>query len=497
MQPSPEHVRVVIVGAGFAGLGALIRLKQEGHEDVRVLERADAVGGVWRANRYPGAACDVESHLYALSFAPNPGWSRRFAGGAEIWRYLQGLVERFGLAPHLRLGEEVTEARWDAARARWRLVTTAGAMTADVLVAAPGALSEPRLPDLPGRDAFAGQAFHTAAWPDGLDLRGRRVAVIGTGASAVQVIPAIQPFVRRLTVFQRTPVWVLPRRDRRIPGRLRRLFARVPGVRAALRLRLYAWHELLGLPFRHPALMTPVEAYCRAYLRWHVKDPALRRALTPTYRFGCKRLMLSDDYYPALVQPNVEVVPGGAVAVRPGGVVGADGAERPADVVVYATGFHVTDFPFAAQVFDAEGVSLATRWAGRPQAFLGTTVAGYPNLFLLGGPNTGLGHSSVLMMFEAQIEHLVGALAHLDATGAAALEPLAAAQAAFVAEMDRASAGTVWVAGGCASWYLDAEGRNAALWPYGVGAFRRRVACFRPEPYRFLPQPAPVDAVPA
>jgi len=494
VQPLPEHVRIAIVGAGFAGLGALIRLKQEGFEDAVVLDKADAVGGVWRANRYPGAACDVESHLYALSFAPNPDWSRRFSPAEEIWRYLRGLVERFDLGRHLRMRQEVTEARWDPEAVRWRITTASGEMTADVLVAAPGALSTPRLPDLPGRDTFAGQAFHTAAWPDGLDLRGRRVAVIGTGASAVQVIPAIQPLVARLTVFQRTPVWVLPRGDRAIPERLRRLFARVPGAREALRQRHYAEHEMLGLPFRHPALMAPVEAYGRAYLRRHVKDPALRRALTPDYRFGCKRLMLSDDYYPALTARNAEVVPGGAVEVRPHGVVGADGTEREADVVVYATGFHVTDFPFARRLLDGTGRPLAEEWAGSPRAYLGTTVAGYPNLFLMGGPNTGLGHSSVLMMFEAQIEHLLGALRHLDATGAAALEPTPEAQAVFVAEMHRASADTVWVAGGCDSWYLDAEGGNPTLWPYGVRAFQRRVARFRPEPYRLHPHPVPAYA---
>lgn len=495
MPPLPSRTRVAVVGAGFAGLAALVRLRQRGYRDVVVLERAEDVGGVWHANRYPGAACDVESHLYTLSFAPNPGWTRRFAPQPEIQAYVRSLVPRFGLAPHLRLGCEVLEARWEAATARWRLVTSAGTLETDVLVAAPGGLAEPRWPDLPGLETFEGPVVHTAAWPEDLDLAGRRVAVVGTGASAIQVVPAIQPLVAHLTVFQRTPPWILPRRDRPIPPWRRRLYARVPALRRAVRLGLYARHELLGLPFRHPWMGRPAEWLARAFLRWHVRDPALRRALTPRYRIGCKRVLLSDDYYPALVRPNVTLVPGGARAVRPRGVVGADGREHAADVLVAATGFHVTDTPFAERIVGRDGRSLADVWNGSPRTYRSVAVAGFPNLFLLGGPNAGLGHSSVLLMTEAQVEHLLGALDHLGATGASALEPTETAQAAFTAWIDRASARTVWVAGGCASWYLDAEGRNSTVWPRGVGAFRRTVTRFDPSAYRAIePVPSPAHA---
>ncbi|MDT0632372.1 NAD(P)/FAD-dependent oxidoreductase [Rubrivirga sp. S365] len=493
MPDLPAHVRVAIVGAGFAGLATAIRLTQEGEDDFVVLERAHEVGGVWRENRYPGAACDVESRLYELDAAPNPDWSRRFAGGEEIGAYLRGLVGDFELGPHLALGTELEAARWDEDAARWRLDTSRGALTADVLVAAPGALAEPRLPDLPGLDTFEGPAFHTAQWDESVDLDGQRVAVIGTGASAIQVVPGIQPRVGRLTLYQRTPAWVIPRRDKALSPRVRRLLRRVPLVRKALRGSLYVHHEALGFVFRHVSLARVAGHVLGLHLRRQVKDPALRETLRPDDTLGCRRVLLSDDYYPALTQPNVEVVAGGAVEVRPGGVVGADGVERPADVVVFATGFYATEFPFAEHLVGADGRTLGEVWGASPKAHLGTTVAGFPNLFVLQGPNTGLGHSSVLLMAEAQIEHLVNALAFLDRPDVAAVEPRPEAQAAFVADVDAQMERTVWLSG-CESWYLDETGRNAALWPGGVGAFRRRVGPFDESEYRLHPAPAPVHA---
>ena len=488
------HVHVAVVGTGFGGLAAAVRCLQQGVTSLAVFERAAGVGGVWRDNRYPGAACDVPSHLYAFAFAPNPEWSTRFARQPEILAYLEDVADRFGVRPHLRLEHDVERLAWDDDAAVWRIATSRGGWTADVVIAAPGVLAEPKMPDVPGLETFAGPAFHTSRWDRSLSLAGRRVAVVGTGASAVQVVPAIQPEVERLTLYQRTPPWVIPRKDRPL-GRAAALYRRAPRLQRAARGWLYATREALGVPFRQPWLARVVGRVMGRHLRRQVGDAGLRETLRPGHTLGCKRLTLSDDYYPALTRPNVEVVPGGVAEVRPHGVVGADGVERPADVLVLATGFHVTDFPLTRITVGRDGRSLAEVWGGSPRAHLGTTVAGFPNLFLLQGPNTGLGHSSVVLMIEAQVEHAVAAVAYLDAHRLAAVEPRPEAQAAFVAEVDRRMADTVWTSG-CRSWYLDETGRNSALWPGSVGSFRRRVAPFDPAEYRLRPavRPAPADA---
>ena len=488
--PRPDHVRIAIVGTGFGGLGAAVRLLQEGHRDLVLFERAETVGGVWRDNVYPGAACDVRSHLYAFSFAPNPDWSRQFSRQPEIQAYLQDVAERFGVLPHVRFGHEVTEAAWDDDAARWRIATTGGVTTADVLIAAPGALAEPRVPDIPGLGDFEGAVMHTARWDDAVEIDGRAVAVVGTGASAIQVVPAIQPRVGRLTLHQRTPAWVIPRRDAAISDRVRRRLRDRPGVQGAVRRALFGFHELNGLPFRNPRLAAGVERVMAVHRRRQVPDPDLRRRLTPDYRLGCKRILLSDDYYPALGAENVTVT-GALARVLPRATVDAEGAERPADVIVLATGFHVTDLPFARRVVGRAGRPLSEVWGPSPSAHLGTTVAGFPNFFLIQGPNTGLGHSSVVLMAEAQIEHTLGALRAMDERSLAAVEPRAEAQAAWVAEVDARAAGTVWTTGGCASWYLDETGRNSALWPGSVPAFRRRVEPFEPSEYRLRPAAPP------
>lgn len=490
-QSAPPHFRIAIIGSGFGGLGTAIRLRQRGLHDFVVFERAEDVGGVWRDNRYPGCACDVQSHLYSFSFAPNPHWTRRFSPQPEIWEYLRRCAAEFGILPHVRLGHEVRHASWDDGAARWRLETSRGAFSADVLVAAPGALSEPRIPDLPGLDTFHGPVLHSARWDERVSLEGKRVAVVGTGASAIQIVPAIQPIVRTLVLFQRTAPWVTPRRDRPIGPRLHAALERLPSLRRAVRGALYGFRELFGLGFRHPWLNRLLERVALAHLRRQVADPALRAKLTPTYRMGCKRILVSDDFYPAVTRPNVTLVDHRVVAVRPRAVVAADGAEHPADVLVLATGFHVTDFPFASGIIGRGGRTLAGVWGPSPREHVGTTVGGFPNLFVLQGPNTGLGHSSVLLMIEAQIEHVLGALRHMDAHGLAAIEPTPEAQAAFVAAVDRDMARTVWVTGGCRSWYLDETGRNATLWPGSIASFRRRVAPFHPAEYHGRPAAAP------
>ena len=467
------HAHVAVIGTGFGGLGVAVRLLGAGLHDLVLFERAESVGGVWRDNTYPGAACDCESHLYALRDAPNAAWSRRFARQPEIRAYLETVATAHGVRPYIRFRHDVTAAVWDDRAALWRIATSGGDWTARVLVSASGALAEPRIPALPGLSAFAGPVVHTARWDPDVALAGRRVAVVGTGASAVQVVPEIQPLAAHLTLFQRTPAHVIPRLDWAHGAALRR----VPGLRALVRAALYAQHEAIGLLYRVRPLATLAERLARWHLARQIAAPELRRRLTPPDRFGCKRVLLSDRFYPALAQPNVTVA-GAAASVRPHAVVDAAGVEHAADVLVLATGFRVLDLPIADRITGRAGRTLAEAWAGAPQAHVGTTVAGFPNLFLIQGPNAGLGHSSVVLTIEAQADHVVGAIHAMARARAIAVEPRADAQAAFVADVDRQSAASVW-ASGCRSWYLDAAGRNAALWPGSVGAFRRRVAPFR------------------
>ncbi len=482
-----RHVRVAIIGAGFGGLGAAIRLKQRGIDDFVVLERAGDLGGTWRDNSYPGCACDVPSHLYSYSFAPNPDWPHSFSGQAEIWDYLRRCAEDFGLLAHLRLRHEVLEAAWDAGRGRWEVRTSAGALTADVLVAAAGPLADPAIPDLPGLDSFRGTVFHSARWRHDHDLTGRRIAVIGTGASAIQFVPRIAPSVGRLHLFQRTAPWVIHRRNRRI-GRLEhRLFRAVPASQRLLRTGLFLVQESSAAGFLHPRLMGVAQRLALHQLRRRVPDPELRAKITPRYRLGCKRVLLSDGYLPALNRNNVQVVTEPIAAVEPDGIRTGDGALHEVDTIILATGFHVTDAPIARRIRGREGATLAETWRGSPRAYLGTTVAGFPNLFLLLGPNTGLGHTSVLLMIEAQLRYLLGALDHLASTGVTAIEPTALAQQRFADAMDRRMAGTVWTAGGCRSWYQDATGRVSALWPGTTVRYRWRLRRFDPAAYAVVP----------
>jgi cation diffusion facilitator CzcD-associated flavoprotein CzcO len=477
------HVRVAIAGTGFAGLGTAIRLQQAGMHDFLVFERAGEVGGVWRDNTYPGCACDVESHLYSFSFAPNREWTRAYAPQAEIREYLRGCAERFGILPHVRFHHELQQAAWDDHAQRWQLETSRGRYTADLLVAGVGALSDPAIPRLPGIDRFQGKAFHSARWDHQHSLDGREVAVIGTGASAIQFVPAIQPRVGKLSLFQRTPPWVLPRNDHALDGLLRRILRSSKLACLAMRGQIYARRELLALLLLHPELSRLPERWARAYLERSIADPVLRDKLTPRYRLGCKRILISDDYLPAVAQPNVDVVTSEIAEVRERSIVTRDGVERPVDTIIYGTGFQVTEMPISHRVRGRDGRTLAESWRGSPQAHLGTTVAGYPNLFLLQGPNTGLGHTSVITMIESQIEHVLNALAYLDRSGMASVEPRPEAQAAFVADVERKMHGTVWTAGGCNSWYLDATGRNSTLWPGFTFTFKRRVERFAPAEY--------------
>jgi cation diffusion facilitator CzcD-associated flavoprotein CzcO len=486
-----EHVRIAIIGTGFSGLGMAIRLSQEGIRDFTLLERADDVGGTWRDNTYPGCACDVPSHLYSFSFAPNPEWSRTFSPQPEIWDYLRRCARDSGVLDHVRFGTDLLEAAWDDAAQRWRLETSRGALTADVVVSGVGALCEPKLPDIPGIDRFAGTMFHSARWNHDHDLAGERVAVIGTGASAIQFVPQIQPVVGRLHVFQRTPPWIMPRTDRPITDLERAIYRRLPIAQKAMRAGIYWSRELLVLNMRHPRQMRwLLRRIALAHLERQVPDPELRRRLTPDYEIGCKRILLSNDYLPSLTRPNVELVTDPIAEVRERSIVTRDGTEREIDTIICGTGFHVTDLPIAERIRIRDGRTLDEVWDGSPQAYNGTSVAGAPNLFFLLGPNTGLGHTSVVFMIEAQIEYVLGALRHLERMGGATIEPRPEAQQAFVDEIERMGRGTVWTSGGCQSWYLDRHGRNSTLWPTFTYPFRRRLLAFRPEDHRVLaPRP--------
>jgi len=484
-RPLPAHVRVAIVGAGFSGLGMAVRLLREGERDLVVLERADSVGGTWRDNNYPGCACDVPSHLYSFSFAPNPDWSRAFSRQPEIRAYLERVADEFGLRPHLHLQTDLVAGSWDDRALLWRLETSRGPMTADVVVSGCGGLVEPAMPDVPGLDAFAGPSFHSARWRHDVDLSGRRVGVVGTGASAAQFVPAIQPSVGHLVVFQRTPPWVVPRRDRPYPELQKRLFRRLPALQKAARSGQYWFREWNLLVFTGKGrLRTFFEGEARKHLAASVPDPVLRARLTPDYAIGCKRVIVSNDYLPALAQPNVTVVPGGIVEVRPHGVVDAHGVEHELDVLVYGTGFHVMDIPLAHRLTGREGRTLAEEWAKTgAEAHRGTTVAGFPNLFLLLGPNTALGHSSVVFMIEAQITYVAQALRALRASGLRALEVRRAAQEAYNAALQARLDTTVWNQGGCRAWYRDADGKNFTLWPTHTFTFRTQLSRFDGEAY--------------
>jgi cation diffusion facilitator CzcD-associated flavoprotein CzcO len=488
---APDH-HVAIVGTGFGGLGLAVHLKRAGIEDFVLLERAGDVGGTWRDNTYPGCQCDIPSHLYSFSFAPNPSWSRLFPLQEEIEAYLRDVARREALLDHVRFHHEVVGAAWDADAALWRLDTSQGPLTARVLVAAQGGLSDPVIPDLPGLERFQGAMFHSARWQHDHELTGERVAVVGTGASAIQFIPHIQPKVAKLTLFQRTPPWIMPHPDREIRSWEKRLFRALPFTMKLFRAAIYAFFEARVLPFtKWPDLMKVGERTAIRHLERQVPDRELRRKLIPRYRMGCKRVLMSNTYYRALAQPNADVVTEPIHEVRERSIVTADGVEHEVDTILFGTGFHVTDLPMGRWVRGADGRTLEDVFAGSPQGYLGTAIAGFPNLFTLTGPNTGLGHNSIVYMLESQFAYVVGALEAMRRRGAVAVEVRPEVQAAFNAEVQERMRGTVWVTGGCASWYIDRNGLNTTLWPGWTWRFRQRTRRFDEDSYRFVPARVP------
>ncbi len=467
----------VVVGAGFSGIAAARALRLEGHGEPVVLEQAHALGGTWRENTYPGCACDVPSHLYSFSFAPRPNWTRAFARQAEILSYLNDVVDREGLRPLIRFGVRFEGADWDATTCTWAVRTSTGPLRTRVLVLGLGPLNRPQLPEVPGLNTFQGRSVHTARWPDDLDLTGQRVAVVGTGASALQIVPAIAPQVAHLTVFQRTPAWVLPRRDRPLPAWRQRLYARLPWLQKLHRGLLYAAYEARGLEMLGNQLARRLGTrWALRHLARQVPDPALRARLTPTYALGCKRVILSDDFYPALTLPHVELVTQALTQVEPEGLRTADGQMHPVDTIVWATGFRI---PRGAElpIRGRGGALLDTTWSPVPAAYLGCSTPGFPNLFVLLGPNTGLGHNSIVYMAEAQVEHMVRALGPVRARPGLAIEVRPEVLARYQQALEARLPQTIW-ATGCKSWYLDEHGRNSTLWPDFT--FRFRAAARRP-----------------
>jgi cation diffusion facilitator CzcD-associated flavoprotein CzcO len=477
--PLPDHVGTVIVGAGFAGLCAAIKLAEAGYGYL-ILERGEDVGGTWRDNSYPGCACDVPSHLYSFSFSPNPDWHHSFSRQPQILDYLRGVARDHGLLPHIRLRTAVTAARWDDTTSRWTVETDRGSLTADRLVSAMGPLSAPSIPAIPGIETFRGKAFHSAAWDHDHDMTGENVSVIGTGASAIQFVPHVQRAARHMTLFQRTAPWVLPRRDRRYATWQRRLNHILPAVQRAVRAQMYLFREFVLIGFLKPEILAKVERVGIRHLESQVSDPALRAKLTPHFRLGCKRVLMSNDYYPALSADNVDVVTDSIVEVRPRAVVtqAADGSrtEHPTDTIVYGTGFRVTEPPAAEMIWGSGGRRLADIWSADGMSALhGLTIAGFPNLYFLVGPNTGLGHNSIVLMIEAQVRYLVELLAAADRAGAGVVEARAPVQRAYNAGLQRKLQGTVWDVGGCQSWYLDKQGRNTTLWPTFTFLFMKQL----------------------
>ncbi len=495
-EPPVRTPDVAIIGGGISGIGAAIKIREAGLGEVLILERAGELGGTWRDNTYPGCACDVPSSLYSFSFAPNPEWTRIFAHQPEIQAYVLDIADRHHVRDVTSFATEVVDARWDAARQRWVIDTTTGRVVARFLVIAAGPLHEPVYPDVPGIERFTGPAFHSSRWQHDLDLAGRRVAVVGTGASACQFVPEIQPVVGSLTLFQRTPAWVIPKPDWKIGHLERRVLRRFPGLQR-LR-RAFVW-SILDVAIFGAQKAGRARRWGNPLGRWNIaraiEDPDLRFALTPTYVLGCKRPLLSNTYYPALVKPNVTVVPHGLREVREHSVVDARGVEHEVDTIIYGTGFHVTDLPIAQRIHGADGRSLAEVWDGSPEAYLGTSISGYPNAFMLFGPNVGT--TSAFTMLDAQLGFVTDALTRMRDQGLASVDVRPEVQEAYNRKVRKAMEGSVWTAGGCTSYYLDQRGRNASAWPWTMTTLRRRLRRFPLADYRTTPAESVPDESPA
>lgn len=485
-RPVDPSQHVLIVGAGFAGIGLAIRLLRAGIETFTLVEAEGDVGGVWRDNSYPGAACDVMSHLYSFSFEPWPGWTRQFARRDEIQHYLRRCFEKHRLRRFTRFETKLVRGEWDEARGLWIAHTEGGErIEARVMVSGVGTFGRPQIPEIKGLEGFSGPVMHSARWDHSARLDGRRVAVVGTGASAVQVVPELAAIASKLTVFQRTPAWIPMKPDRDIGPIERALYAHLPAAQRLQRERIYWTNELLGATaFIHaPRMRRLGERLALKHMRSHISDPALREKLTPRYEMGCKRVLPSNTFYPTLALPHVELVAEGLAELRGDTLLGDQGTAREVDAVVFCTGFQIVDQPAPFALYGRDGQDLRTRWEREARAYLGTTVPGFPNLFIITGPNTGLGHNSMVFMMEAQFEYVIDALKCLRHKGLRDVDVREDALAAFVDEMERRARGTTWRSG-CKSWYLNRDGKSVGLWPGYTFEYRRRTARFDVENYR-------------
>ncbi len=479
----PKPISAVIVGAGFSGMSVAIGLIRDGIDDFTILEKASDVGGTWRENTYPGCACDVQSHLYSFSFEQNPAWTRMYAGQQEIWDYLRRCVDKHQLRPRIRFNTEFASAEFDEETNLWQVETSHGdTILARSLVLAQGPLHQPRYPETPGVDRFHGKAFHSAKWDHEHDLTGKRVAVIGTGASAIQFVPEIAKQAAEVVLLQRTPAWVMPKMDRKISRFEQRLYRMAPALQRLHRHTIYWRNEFRVFGMMHPKAMKVLQLIGKRHIRSHIKDEQLAQALTPDFAVGCKRILISNDYYPALARGNVRLVTEGLAEVTETGVVSADGVQHPADVIIYGTGFHVSTGFETLRITGRGGLKIQDAWTDGPEAHLGSTVSGFPNMFLMLGPNTGLGHSSVLFMAEAQTRYIRSALRLLK-RGAQRIEVRRAAQADFNHSLQRRLADAVWSKGGCRSWYVDPDGKNRTLWPGFTFSYWWRTRRLNPAEY--------------
>ncbi|MDT8409907.1 MAG: NAD(P)/FAD-dependent oxidoreductase [Wenzhouxiangellaceae bacterium] len=486
-QPIEKHLNIAIIGAGFGGIGLGARLAGRGERNFAIFDRAAGIGGTWWANRYPGCACDVPSHLYSLSFAPNPDWTRRFAPRAEIQAYLQRCTERFGLADRLVLETGIDSARWSEHDRGWHLTDSHGRQwRADILVSAIGGLSRPAWPDIKGLEDFRGPVFHSQQWDGSVDLAGKHVAVVGTGASAAQFVPEIADRAGQLDVYMRSPQWILPRPDAAIGPARRRLYRRIPLLQKLVRLGIWLISEARVPGLAWSTRLAVFHRWLAArHLRRQVADPELRRKLKPGYDIGCKRVILSNTFYPALNREHVELVNIGIRRIEADSIVDAEGTRRPADVLILGTGFHATAPIPAGMITGRNGADLGALWKHGPEAWRGIAASGFPNLFMLMGPNTALGHNSVIVMIEAQIKFILRALAERRQGRFEVLEVDPKAQKSYNDWIQRKLSGTVWNSGGCSSWYLHPDsGRNTTLWPGFTWQYMRMLRRFNPKAFK-------------
>ena len=459
---------IVIIGTGFSGMGMAMKLRAAGRDDFVVIEKAHDVGGTWRDNTYPGCECDIPSHMYSFSYELNTDWSKSFSGQREIHEYMRTVADEQGIRPYIDFGVEVTGASWDESRQRWTIRTTGGDdYEARFVVAGVGGLHLPNIPEITGAETFAGPRFHSAQWDHSVDLTGKKVVVIGTGASAIQFIPIIAEQVGQLTVFQRTPAWVLPKKDKPTPEWRKQAFAKVPGAQRAYRNALYWGLEARAIAFNGHLNVLPVaEKVVKRHMEKAIPDPALRAKLTPDYRLGCKRVLQSNTYYPAFLRDNVELSTDGVREITADGVIDGNGVLHEADVIIYGTGFHVIDAFDYLDIKGRGGVDLASQFReGGVETYMGMMINGFPNLAFMLGPNTALGHNSVVFMIEQQTKFIIRLLDEMDGLGAAAAEPTLQAQTAFNEEIQRLVEKGIWTQGGCTSWYLDSHGKNRTIWP--------------------------------